>query len=219
MSSYYDPQNRILPGAGVYLQDQAKAKSAYDRAVLQLKTQRQRQQIQSGLNEKWDVDPRAQYGSYQQMLQNQGSELSAANEMSQQRGFFGPGLGNQGESMLRYGHAVQNLGFKNQLADWENQYQMGMGEAQRSLQDVNLGSLQGAYEDAYANEDYSSPYGNPFARPASPGNYASILRGGPKLPGPINYGSAAVPPQLQRAVRIAQRAQPIKRQRTSGYQR
>lgn len=157
MSSYYDSQNRIIPNAGTYMADQMKAKSAYERSVAQLKAQRARQQIQSGLRDDWQVDPRAQYGAYQQMLQGQGSELDAAQEMSQARGFFGGGLGNQGQSMLRYGHAVANLGFKNQLADWENQYQMGLAEAQRAQQEANMGSLEGAWGSAVDEGDYSFP--------------------------------------------------------------
>jgi hypothetical protein len=166
MPSYYendpnDPKNkRLIPGAGVYLQDQNNAQSAYDRAVAQLTATRAKQQIQSGLGSDWGVDPYAQYGSYQQMLQGQGGLLDASHESAEQRGFFGGGLGNQGETAIRYGNAVSALGFKNQLSDWENQYQQGMGQARADQAAANLAATQGGYDDAYQNQDYTS-YGGP----------------------------------------------------------
>lgn len=160
MSSYYDTssgQAQIIPGAGTYLQDQAKSQSAYERAKAQLMSQRRQKQISSGLNENYQADPHAQYGSYQQMLQGQGYELNQANEQAQQRGFFGAGLGNQAEGAIRYGHAVQNLGFKNSLADYESMYQTGMGDLERNRQEEMLAALQGAADYGVDNEDYT-PY-------------------------------------------------------------
>lgn len=184
MSSYYDTsggQVRLIPGAGTYLQDQAKAQSAYERSKAQLMAQRSQTQIKAGLNKEYQVDPNAQYGSYQQLLQTQGSELTQANESAQQRGFFGSGLGNQGESALRYGHAVANLGFKNSLADYESGYQAQMGDLERQKNADFLGSLQGAYGDAVSDEDYT-PY-DPSA-PSDPGDFFAPTEGagGPFFP-------------------------------------
>lgn len=155
-----DPSNtnqyRVIPGAGFYLQDQAKAQDAYQRATAQLGAQRAKQQITSGLGKDWQADPHAMYGTYQQMLQGQGAQLDQNIEQNQQRGFFGPGLGNQGEAAIRYGNAVQSLGFKNQLADWENQYQQGMTDALRAKNAAMLGSLQDAYDQAYSDGDYTT---------------------------------------------------------------
>jgi len=151
--SYYQQtgsQYSLIPGAGTYLQDQAKAQSAYERSKAQLMAQRAQKQIGAGLNEKYDVDPNSQYGTYQTMLQTQGGQLQQMNEQAMDRGFFGPGLGNQGESMLRYGQAVENLGFKNSLTDFENQYQAQMGDIERQNQESQLGAMQGAaYDNGY----------------------------------------------------------------------
>lgn len=229
MATYYQG-DRVIPGAGVYLEEQLKAKSAYEKALAQLKAQRARQQISSGLGSDWEVDPNAQYGSYQAMLQGQGSELMAANEQAQSRGFFGAGLGNQGESMLRYGHAVQNLGFKNQLADWENQYQYGMSEAARAKAEADRAAMQGAYESAYQNEDYtpydpmgSNPTGTQYSVASHPGFQAlkrSLFAGGA---GKYVAGrSTGAPPMLAPAIRKARNA-PVSgfvgKRRISGYQR
>ena len=160
MSSYYEQQGgqvRLIPGAGTYLQDQAKAQSAYERAKAALGAQRQQKQIGAGLNKDYQVDPNAQYGGYQQMLQGQGSELMQANEQAQQRGFFGPGLGNQAESAMRYGHAVQNLGFKNSMMDYENAYQVGIGDLERMKQEADLYALQQAQQQAFSGGDFTEP--------------------------------------------------------------
>jgi hypothetical protein len=152
-NTYYQGGS-LIPGAGTYLQDQAKALSAYDDAVMRLKTTRSQQQIQSGLGNDWQVDPFAQYGTYQQMLGQQGGQLDQNQESNQQRGFFGSGLGNQGEGAIRYGNAVQSLGFQNSLSNWENQYQQGLVDAKRTQDNSNLGSMQGAYNDAVDQGDY-----------------------------------------------------------------
>lgn len=148
-------QYRVIPGAGVYLQNQAKAQGAYERSKAQLMAQRAKQQISSGLGRDWQVDPRSQYGTYQSMLQNQGMELDQAQEAGQQRGFFGAGLGNQGDRMLRYGQAVQSLGFKNQISDWETDYQNQMADIERARHEAMLAELQSAADDAYNDEDYT----------------------------------------------------------------
>ena len=170
-------QKRVIPGAGTYLQNQAGALNAYQRAVAQLTATRQGHQIQSGMGKDWSVDPNAQYGTYQQMLQGQGSMLDQADESSQQRGFFGAGLGNQAESPVRYGNAVAALGFQNQMADWENQYNQGMTGAKADQEAANLAALQGSYDNAYTNQDYTQydptpqsnqPNPNTRVRPVSP---------------------------------------------------
>lgn len=160
-TSWYEPtagnQYRVIPGAGTYLQSQAGAQSAYEKAKAQLEAQRAQRQISSGLGKDWQVDPRAQYGAYQQMLQQQGAGLDTNQEQNQQRGFFGRGLGNQGESMLRYANAAQALGFQNQLSSWENEYQQGLMDIQQQQQEAMLSALQDAQQYAYQNEDYT-PY-------------------------------------------------------------
>lgn len=147
-----------IPNAGAYLEQIASAKSAYDRAVASLKAQRAQRQVASGLLDDWSVDPRAQYGSYQAMLQTQGMDLDRAFENSQQRGFFGKGLGNQAESMMRYGQAVQMLGFKNQLQDWEREYAGGMADAKRQQEMENLSAMREGYMGAVEGGDWGNPY-------------------------------------------------------------
>lgn len=175
--SQQDGQYRIIPGAGTYLQDQAKAQSAYERARASLQTQRSQKQITTGLGKDWQVDPHAQYGTYQAMLQGQGGQLQAAQEQAQQRGFFGRGLGNQGESALRYGQAVESLGFKNNLVDYENQYQASMGDLERAKQEADLAALQGARSDAYADEDYTEYADEEPVIPPTGGNKPPVTSG------------------------------------------
>lgn len=182
MSTSYYQDGRLIPNAGVYLADQNKAKSAYDQAVAQLKAQRAKRQITSGLGSDWNVDPNAQYGSYQQMLQGQGLQLQMAEGQAQERGFFGAGLGNQAESALRYGHAVENLGFKNQLTDWENEYQMGLTRAAQEQAAANYAAMQSAYDSGYSSGDFTD-YGpqQPIAPPVQT-SYVSQLRAAGIIP-------------------------------------
>lgn len=158
MSTY---QYQVIPGAGTYLEQQSLAQQAYEKARLNLETQRRQQQTTSGMNESWQVNPQAQYGAYQQMLQDQGYNLDLAGEEAQSRGLFGSGLGNQNEGRLRYGQAVEQLGFKNQLANWEQQYQGGMADAQQNLNQALLQALQNARDRAAESGDFNvgDPYG------------------------------------------------------------
>ncbi len=185
-------QYRVIPGAGFYMQDQAKAQSAYDRSVAELKANRAKQQITSGLGKDWSVDPHSQYGGYQQMLQGQGSALDSVLENNQQRGFFGSGLGNQGIGAVQYANAVQALGFKNQLADWENQYQTGMTDAERARSAANLGSLQEYYDEGYQNEDYTTSNPN-VIYPNSSGYYGGLDPRNKSGPVQYNYGTPTKP--------------------------
>jgi len=204
MSSYYDTsggQVRLIPGSGTYLENQAKAQSAYQRAKAQLQAQRQQTQIKAGLNKDYAVDPNAQYGGYQQMLQIQGSELSSANEQAQQRGFFGSGLGNQGESALRYGHAVGALGFKNALADYESGYQSQMGDIERQKNAEMLASLQNAADNGQGD----------WTPPGSDSDY---------LPDPILFAPNFTMPGLPNMPKLGQRPKggyfpPKKKRKTS----
>lgn len=202
MASYYSQQGgqfRVIPGAGTYLEEQNKAQDAYAKAQAQLKAQRAQHQIQSGLGSNWEVDPRAQYGTYQQMLQGQGMALDQSHEEAQQRGFFGAGLGNQGESAVRYGNAVQSLGFQNQLADWENAYQIGLSDVARQKAEADKAALEaaraaaaaagdytpgGSYDSSY-DSGYDSGYDtgapeSPYPPGVSISDLVQTLRGGPR---------------------------------------
>jgi len=174
-------------------------------------SQRQQTQIKGGLNQDYQVDPNAQYGSYQQMLQSQGSELHAGNEQAQQRGFFGPGLGNQGESALRYGQAVQSLGFKNSLADYESGYQAQMGDIERQKNDEMLASLQGAAGDAWG--DWTDPGYDPQYDPNQVGNLGMTLPVGyqaPPLPVLRSIAPRGIDPKTGRPLRESG-ATPVKK--------
>lgn len=200
--SYYeqDPnskgQYRVIPGAGQYLESQNKAQSAYDRSVAQLKATRAKQQISSGLGTDWQVDPHAQYGAYQSLIQQQGARLDQQQEQNQGRGFFGAGLGNQGLSAINYGNALESLGFKNQLSDWENQYQNSMADALRQKNAEMLGSLQQAADDGYGDwtpGDYPNdpnPYPN---NPTGPISTAPRYGTPPHQTRPGNKGDGYVP--------------------------
>jgi hypothetical protein len=124
------------------MQKQLDIQDAYQRAVNQLKFDRAQRQIRSGLTDKWAVDPKLQFGTYQALLQRQGQELDDSEMMAHERGLFGPGVGNQAERLIRYRQAVENLQFKNQLSDWEREYQLGMQDADRMRS-------MGEYEYAY----------------------------------------------------------------------
>ncbi len=142
----------VIPQSGTYLEEQNIAQQAYDQAVAQLKTQRLSRQRQSGLNENWQVDPNSQYGAYQQMLHNQGANLDTARESGYDRGIGGRGLGNQMESSLRYGQAAENLGFQNQLAGYESDYQSGITGAGQNRQSAMLSAVQRAQQEALQRE-------------------------------------------------------------------
>lgn len=151
-----------IPGAGTYLDAQALAQLSYDQALAALKAQRAAQQHAAGLNDKWQVDPLAIYGTYQGMLHDQGQALDLADESSQQRGLFGKGLGMQAEAPVRYAAGVQNLGFQNTIGGYEAAYQQQVQQIEMARQMAMLAALQNAQSGA----DY--PTGDPWGGDAPP---------------------------------------------------
>jgi hypothetical protein len=148
----------VIPGAGTYLYEQAMAQGAYDKAIAALASQKSARQAAAGLGKDWNVDPMSQFGGYQQMLRGQGLELDDAEAQAMGRGLQGAGLGRQAEGMARYGHTVQNLGFRAQLSDWENEYQSGVGNAEFAKQQAMLEALRAAQEASYGDWGDSGGY-------------------------------------------------------------
>jgi hypothetical protein len=137
-----------VPGAGVYLQQQAQAELAFNNAKAQLTAQKNRAFSQFGLTSEGAVDPMSQYGGYQQLLHNHAVDLMGASEHSVQRGLgAGSGLANQEEANLRYGQNAEDLDFQRGVADQESQYTQG---AQGALQTRNAAFLD-AQMQALAN--------------------------------------------------------------------
>lgn len=173
---------------------QLNAGDAYSRAVARLKFNRAQQQSRSGLLGNWDVDPKVMYGTYQALLQRQGAELDQGLDMQNERGLWGGGLANQPERLIRYGQAVENLQFKNQLADWEADYQQGMADAQWQRQQELLANAYPQYEDG--GDGGGDPGEAPIEPPTPP----------PAPEQPIYYIPKTVPrPQANYYIRQANR--------------
>lgn len=186
-----------IPGAGTYLEMQALANKAYNDAVASLKTQRRQRQIGAGLLDDWTVDPKAQYGLYHQMLSGQGFALDEAEANAMDRGLMGAGLGRQAERALRYGHSVENLGFKNQLSGWEQEFQSGMGRAEYDKAMAMLQAQQMAMANAgYGGGGYYDEGGDQPITAAPPQKAAGVdyarrvFRGSPatQYPGAASFG-------------------------------
>lgn len=155
------PQDRVIPGAGVYGQRQANAELAYQNARAQAEARKNSMYHQYGLTSKGEVDQKNQYGRYQQMLGEQGFQLDQADESAIERGLGGgPGLGNQAERMLRYGHSVQNLGFQRDVNQIGTDYGIALGDAEVARRNAMTDALQAALGDAWGDwtpPDMSSP--------------------------------------------------------------
>lgn len=103
----------------------------------------------------WSVDPNSTVGQYQQLLGQEGSDLDANIANNQAHGFFGAGLGNQGERALRFQQASQNFGFQNQIGKYESDYQKGRQDALAARQAAMLAALQAAQAAAYGSGDWT----------------------------------------------------------------
>lgn len=166
-----------IPGAGVYLQQQAQAELAFNNAKAQLTAQKNRAFSQFGLTSEGAVDPMSQYGGYQQLLHNHAVDLMGASEHSVQRGLgAGSGLANQEEANLRYGQNAEDLDFQRGVADQESQYTQG---AQGALQTRNAAFLD-AQMQALANaisQNAFAPAGGVGGEGGGIGNSADWLYG------------------------------------------
>lgn len=150
------PDGRPIPNEGVYGQEQANAELAWQNARTSASSRLKSFQNQAGVLADGSVDPRNQYGGYQQLLHSQGSELDQASENAMSRGLGGgPGLGNQAERGLRFGHAVQNLGFQRGLTDAQANYGMELGQADAQRRAAMTAALQNALNNAWG--DWTPP--------------------------------------------------------------
>ncbi|MEM2960971.1 MAG: hypothetical protein QXU67_05140, partial [Candidatus Bathyarchaeia archaeon] len=187
----------IIPGAGTYLEEQAKAQDAYEKAIATLKAQRKLSLLQAGLGEDYSVDPFSLYGQYQQMLQKHAADVMAAQEEAESRGLFGAGAGRFGEPFLRYQHGAENFGFQTGLLNYELEYRQRLAEAERAKQDAMREALQRALGGAVERGDF--PPGTPgTAGPSSgaPGTEEPSTGGpGESGAGPGEPGPGVAPPR------------------------
>ena len=121
------PQGSPIPGADIYLADQARALQAWESSKALL-AQRQGQIWQkagmkgefnpdTGLVSNQQVDPNNPYGDYQMMHQQNASELDTADEVASSRGLRGAGLGRQASSLARFMQGSRSLAFGRGLMD------------------------------------------------------------------------------------------------------
>jgi len=150
------PDGRPIPNAGVYGQEQANAELAWQQANTASAAKLKSYQNQAGVLADGSVDPHNQYGGYQQLLQQQGSELDAGQENAMSRGLGGgPGLGNQAERGMRFGHAIQNLGFQRGLTNAQTNYGMELGQNDAQRRASMTSALQNALNNAWG--DWTPP--------------------------------------------------------------
>lgn len=119
-----------LPNAGIYLQQQQQAETAYQQAQAELLAKRNTSYHEYGLGADAAVDPNAQFGRYQGMLSSHESALNASDENAQQRGLGGgPGLGMQGERALRYQQGGEALQLQQDVGNIGQNYATGVQAA------------------------------------------------------------------------------------------
>lgn len=148
--------DRVIPGAGVYGQQQANAEVAWQNARAAAEAKKNSQYNVAGLLSDGSVDPRNQYGAYQAMLMRQGGGLDQARDNAMERGLGGgPGLGNQAERTLRYANAVEGLGFQGNVNQIATDYGLAMGDADTTRRDAMTTALQQALSNAWG--DWTPP--------------------------------------------------------------
>lgn len=153
------------PGQGIYEQQNALAQQAYNMSMAQLKMQRDNMYHDYGMLSNGSVDPNNQFGKYQMLLGQEGSQLDSTRENAQQRGLVGPGLGNQQEAAARFQQGGTNLGFQRQVSDIGQNYTMGAQQAQYNLSAARIGARQDLLNNAITNRQFSPA--NPVGSAAS----------------------------------------------------
>lgn len=141
----------VIPGAGIYGQEQQLAQLAYDNAVAAAQNNKRKAYAAAGMTDQGVVDPNNPYGGYQQLLGSEGRQLDQAQNYSDSRNLWGMGLGHQPERTYRYSQAVTNLGFANGINDIANQYASAMKNADFVRQQAMLQALQNAFNSNWGN--------------------------------------------------------------------
>lgn len=157
-----NPNQPIIPDAGVYGAETAAAVNAYNNAVAAATAQRNALYNQYGLGNDGSVDPNNPYGEYQQLLDAQASQYGADTEDAASRGLRG-GLAHQAESRDRRAAGAQNFQFQQQVASAATDYQNALANA--------LGGEQSSISQAY-NDALNTALQNMLANMAS-GNYTA----------------------------------------------
>jgi hypothetical protein len=144
----YNPQQSIIPDPAVYEGETAQALQAYQNALAAIGARRASTLQNYGMTAKVDangnltsygIDPNNQYGAIQQLLGNEGSQITSLQHAAMDRGLGLRGLGAQDEARARFagGQAQQQLGSQfvgeigNEAAD---QYQAGVAYHSAQLQ-------------------------------------------------------------------------------------
>lgn len=135
---------QIIPDAGVYGQETAAATKAYQTAITNALAQRNALYNQRGLLNNGQVDPNNPYGTYEQMLNSEASQLHADEQNAAGRNLGRGGLANQQVSTDRNAQAAQNYAFQQGTAGVETSYQ----QALQNALDAKDSSVAQAYQDA-----------------------------------------------------------------------
>lgn len=106
-----------IPGAGVYLQQQALAQRAFEQAQSDVNYRRGQMYSEFGLLPGGKVDPASRYGAYQQMLGQDATQQQQAQYGARARGLGQEGLGGRVMNSLRNAQGGQHFAFQRTLAN------------------------------------------------------------------------------------------------------
>ena len=185
------PQGSPIPGADVYLADQARALKAWESSKALL-AQRQGQIWQkagmkgefnpdTGLVSNQQVDPNNPYGDYQMMHQQNASELDSADEVASARGLRGAGLGRQASSLARFMQGSRSLAFgrglMDQFQDIHSGYSGAMNTYNTSITDAQYRQAMLAAQTKMFTTAKAPGDTTDGANPAEP-DWATLAQGG-----------------------------------------
>lgn len=200
-----------IPLPGVYGQQEAQARAAYDAAQAQINQQRDQALSQYGFKATsfdaqgnvtgYEVDSTNQNGAYQRMLGQEGAGLDATRQSFLSRGVRG-GLANQAELMQRQQYGAQRTDFLNNWQNLTSDLAKSRLGAEQQYNAAVLSAEQGAAQDAIANRLFTTA--------DTPNDTV------PELPQVADTATEPANPQVNTANAIAYATSMLQRARAAG---
>ncbi len=171
------------PNEGLYGEYQAHALDAFNKAKISIQQKRSGIFNSYGFNSDGSVDGNNMVGGYQQMKHNQANELGHAENIAQERGLGGTGLGAQVANAPRFQEDADSAAFASSylsdlqgadqdLSGAEGKYQQDLLDARRRQIEDDIAN--GRYDEAPAPGDPASPGSSSGpSRPSKPGTRAT----------------------------------------------
>jgi hypothetical protein len=148
------PTGSQIPNQGIYLQKQAQAEQAYQRALAQLAARKSQTFKNYGFLENGQVDPNATHGKIQDLWREQAGAAQQEDYSMLGRGIKG-GLAGQVRTLAKLREGGQNLGLQNEYTGAMSDIANAATQAEADKNAAMLAIQQEAEQEARQNQQFT----------------------------------------------------------------